>query len=184
MPSSYSFIAVVLAISKGVTAHNLLEPRFFEPVSWPSHGPATITSTSSSIEPSISSIATDPVSALFPSGSVACLSPIQTFVLADATISQGSWDDHAAPANQTAQGTANSTHSKLETFEVNFLNPTRITEEIGCHLTWDTSAASPDKYPIAKQMTCDINKENQLNAVLEKQASGISAGFYLLVWNK
>ncbi len=188
MHSSYGLILVVFTIFHLVTAGGSPRPRFFNgsPPRHTANDRSSITSASPSIEQSTSTTMPEPLTA-FPSGGVACVPSIETFNLIQASISacaDRAPGEFAKPTNQTRPDIQNSTKCSLETFEFKFLNPSPNATEISCHLTWDTSIASPDKYPIAKQMFCDHDSYNQFNAVLEKQASGILAGFYLFVWNK
>ena len=185
MYSWHHLILMSFATLQFVNAYRFLEPRFYNP--------PRVTSSLSSFTPTtdtndqFTSPAVPAQNSAFPSGAIACVPAIQTFTLTHASISACPDcipPDRAAATNQSVPDVYNFTNRTLENFEFRFLNPTPTAEDISCHLTWDTSLASPDKYPIAKQMFCDNNTYNQLNAVLEKQASGVTAGFYLFVWNK
>ena len=122
-----------------------------------------------------------------PAGSVACLPALESFVLTHAAISACPLCPQMGietPTNQSNQTMHNSQQSTMESFNVTFSNPDPRAADITCRLNWDTSAASPNKFPVAKQMDCDKDVHNQLYAVVEKQASGVASGFYLFVWNK
>ena len=139
----------------------------------------------------------------------ACQQPLATFTITHAAIlmcplcgvggpksggnSDGSGDSNNQTSGTNQTGKTNPTGPPLETkahvgnmenLTVTILNPARGGADIHCRINWDTSAASPDKFPVAKQMDCDKDERNQLNTVVEKQASGVAAGFYLFVWNK
>ena len=99
-----------------------------------------------------------------------------------------------APTSQSSQqtGALHSQANMIENLTVTIKNPSTTSSfgagspatDIHCHVDWDTSVAAANKFPIAKQMECDHDEQNQLNAVVEKQAKGAAAGFYLFVWNK
>lgn len=124
---------------------------------------------SSSIEPSstVVPLASSTITTTPANQTIECQQPLASFMIT-----------HAAIIGCPACGT------NKENLTVTIQNPAANGASIACHVSWDTSAAGPGKFPIASQMECDKDAENQLNAVVEKQASGVAAGFYLFVWNK
>ena len=168
------------AISQG--SGNMLHGRFYEPPSPRRKDSSHITTSEQSALTSMPA-----PSVTLPEHGIACVPPLETFTVAHATISacpSCGLTGSGTSTNKSSSTAHNSQQSAMETFNVTFLNPDSRTANISCRLIWDTSPASPDKFPIANQMDCDKDKYNQLNAVVEKQTSGAAAGFYLFVWNK